>query len=139
MKRIFSICVAVMLMMTMLTIVPLSSSAAAEPAKLLDFYEEYLFNEHSSSGEHDVAVSWKDHAMDIVALTENTEKSDPYFTVVSSGGFSADDNQWTFIPYREVRLPILIFPQRIPILRHMWLIFLRQTLTLLMSSTAPAV
>ncbi len=102
MKRIFSICVAVMLMMTMLTIVPLSSSAAAEPAKLLDFYEEYLFNEHSSSGEHDVAVSWKDHAMDIVALTENTEKSDPYFTVVSSGGFSADDNQWMVIKLKNL-------------------------------------
>ena len=98
MRKIISVCIAAIMIMSMFTFAPIVSNAA-EPAKLIDFYEEYLYKEHSASAENEVIVSWKDNAMHLKASTKDSERGDPYFTVSGSGGFSADDN-----PYMVIKL-----------------------------------
>lgn len=98
MRKIISVCIVAIMIMSLFTFAPIVSNAA-EPAKLIDFYEEYLYNEHSAGGENEVLVKWENNAMHITARTADSERGDPYFTVSGSGGFSADDN-----PYMVIKL-----------------------------------
>lgn len=101
MRKRISVCVAAAIVISMFTFAPIVSSAA-EPAKLIDFYFEDSYKEHSPSGENECTVTWENNALHYIANTEGTELGDTFFSVAAAGGFEADDNQWMVIKLKNL-------------------------------------
>ena len=88
MRKLVSVCLIAAIVISVFTFTPIVSSAA-EPAKLIDFYYEDLYNQHSPAGEVDCTVEWANNALHYTANTENSELGDTYFSVGGAGGFEA--------------------------------------------------
>lgn len=101
MRKLVSVCLIAAIVISVFTFTPIVSSAA-EPAKLIDFYYEDLYNQHSPAGEVDCTVEWANNALHYTANTENSELGDTYFSVGGAGGFEADDNQWMVIKLKNL-------------------------------------